>query len=141
LLEIRYESDTRTAPALTAESSWRTLVQELIDSNQAKVVEISNLVRAGKANPADSSYQSTLRFQTRLLPSDAELALGRNVAGAWPSLRWANSIHGSSTGLRQSWCHFEFQLVPSSELARHGSLQSQAVPFFGSSAIYYQVTR
>lgn len=141
LLEIRYDADTRTAPMLTDAASWRGLVQELIESDQAEVVEISNLVRAGKTSSANTSYQSTLRFNTRHLPSDDELAFARSGTIPWSDLQWANSIHGSTTGLRQTWCRFEFQLVPSSVLSTHGTLQSQAVPFFGSSATYYQVTQ
>jgi len=138
LLEIRNPSDTRAAPGLTDESAWRTLVADLIDSSSSEIVEISDLIRAGKAG---SNEYSTLRFETRMVPSDAEIAAARAGTVDWEDLNWATSIYSSQAGIRQVWCHFQWQLVPSSEISEHGRLQEQAVPFFGSSAIYYQVTK
>lgn len=138
LLEIRNQLDTRNAPALTDEAGWRTLVTDLIQSPESEIVEISDLVRAGQAG---SNYYSTLRFQTRIVPSDAEIAAARGGSANWKDLNWATSIYSSKAGIRQVWCHFEWQLVPSSDIGQHSGLREQAVPFFGSSAIYYQVTQ
>ncbi len=138
LLEVRNRFDTRTAPDLNSETEWRTLVTDLIDSSDSDIIEISDIVRAGKAG---SNYYSTLRFQTRIVPSDAEIAAARAGSVDWEDLNWATSIYSSKAGIRQTWCHFEWQLVPSSNVAEHGSLREQAVPFFGSSAILYQVTK
>lgn len=137
-VEIRNASDTSSAPGLTDEAGWRTLVANLIDSSDSEVVEISDLIRAGKAG---SNYYSTLRFQTRVVPSDADIAAARSGSVDWEDLNWATSIYSSKAGIRQVWCHFEWQLVPSSNIDEHSRLQEQAVPFFGSSAIYYQVTK
>jgi len=138
LLEIRNESDSSTAPGLTDEADWRTLVNNLIDSSDSEVVEISDLVRAGKAG---ANYYSTLRFRTRVVPTDADIAAARAGSVDWEDLNWATSIYSSKAGVRQVWCHFEWQLVPSSSLEQHNRLREQSVPFFGSSAIYYQVTK
>ncbi|PQO25983.1 hypothetical protein C5Y96_21265 [Blastopirellula marina] len=138
LLEIRNKLDTRTAPGLADEAGWRTLVADLIDSSDSEIVEISDLLRAGKAG---SNYYSTLRFQTRVVPSDADIAAARAGSLDWEDLNWATSIYSSKAGVRQVWCHFEWQLVPSSDVSQHSGLREQAVPFFGSSAIYYQVTK
>ncbi|MBA2114969.1 hypothetical protein [Bremerella alba] len=137
-LEIRNASDTRTAPGLSDEASWRTLVADLIDSSDSDIIEISELVRAGKAG---SNYYSTLRFQTRVVPSDADIAAARAGSVDWEDLNWATSIYSSKAGIRQVWCHFEWQLVPSTSIDEHSGLREQSVPFFGSSAIYYQVTK
>jgi len=138
LLEIRTDSDSSAAPDLTDEASWRTLVADLIKSSDSEIVEISDLVRAGAAG---ANYYSTLRFQTRVLPSDADIAAARAGTVDWEDLNWATSIYSSQAGVRQVWCHFEWQLVPSDNIDQHSRLQEQAVPFFGSSAIYYQVTK
>lgn len=138
LLEIRNESDTRSAPGLTDEAGWRTLITDLINSADSEIVEISDLVRAGKAG---SNYYSTLRFETRVLPSDADIAAARAGSVDWEDLNWATSIYSAKAGLRQVWCHFEWQLVPNANLEEHAQLREQAVPFFGSSAIFYQVTK
>lgn len=137
-LEVRNENDTSSAPGLTDESAWRTLVANLITNSDSNVVEISDLVRAGKAG---SNYYSTLRFQTRVVPTDADIASARAGSTDWEDLNWATSIYSSKAGIRQVWCHFEWQLVPSSNIDEHSRLGEQAVPFFGSSAIYYQVTK
>lgn len=137
-LEIRNESNTSTAPGVTDETAWRTLVTNLINSSDSDIVEISDLVRAGKAG---SNYYSTLRFQTRVVPTDADIAAARSGSVDWEDLTWATSIYSSKAGIRQVWCHFEWQLVPTSNIDEHSSLGEQAVPFFGSSAIYYQVTK
>lgn len=141
LLEIRSDTDTRPAPARDSNSSWQTLVTELIASSRTEVVEVSNLVRAGSAGGSTATYNSTLSFQVRVLPTDEQLAAARADSIAWNQLRWANSIHGSQTGLRQVWCAFQFQLVASKDIQQHAAMGPQAVPFFGSSAIYYQVSR
>lgn len=137
-LEIRNESDSSSAPGLSDEVAWRTLVADMIDSSDSEIIEISDLVRAGKAG---SNYYSTLRFQTRVVPSDADIAAARSGSVDWEELNWATSIYSSKAGIRQVWCHFEWQLVPSSSIDEHSRLREQSVPFFGSSAIYYQVTK
>lgn len=138
LLEIRSESDSSTAPGLTDETDWRTLVDTLIDSSDSDIVEISDMVRAGKAG---ANYYSTLRFTTRVVPTNADIAAARAGSIDWEDLNWATSIYSSKAGVRQVWCHFEWQLVPSSNVDQHSRLREQSVPFFGSSAIYYQVTK
>lgn len=138
LLEIRCSSITTAAPDWADESSWQSLITQLIKRTDSEVVEISDLVRAGQIG---TDYRSTLRFETRIVPNDTEIAAARAGTSSWESLPWATSIYSSKSGLRQVWCHFEFQLVPSSDYTEHGDLQEQAVPFFGSSAIYYQVTK
>lgn len=137
LLQISNTADSGVAPALNNPSAWRTLVTNLISASDSEVSEISDQIRAGKIG---SRYYSTLRFQTRITPTDSELASARSGTSQWEELDWPTSIYSSDSGLRQVWCHFEFQLVPSNDVTTHGSLQDLAVPFFGSSALYYQVT-
>lgn len=138
LLEIRNTSNASVAPVLNITSTWRILVQTLIDDPNSEVTEITDLVRAGKIGP---DYYGTLRFRTRITPTDTELADARSGSVEWESLNWATSIYSSQSGLRQAWCSFEFQLVPSSDITTHANLQDEASPFFGSSALYYQVTK
>ncbi len=138
LLEVTNASDTSVAPDVINSSGWRNLVQSLIGDSSSEVVEITDLVRAGKVG---SDYYSTLRFHPRVLPSDTELADARSGTVDWESLNWATSVYSSQSGLRQAWCYFEFQLVPSSDITTHANLQDKSVPFFGSSALYYQVTK
>lgn len=138
LVQITNSHDASVAPALNNPSAWRTLVTNLIAASDSDVAEISDQLRAGMIG---SRYYSTLRFQTRITPDATEIANARNGTVAWEELNWPTSIYSSDSGLRQVWCHFEFQLVPSTNVALHGSLGDQSVPFFGSSALYYQVSR
>ncbi|RCS42089.1 type II secretion system protein [Bremerella cremea] len=138
LLEITNPSLTTVAPALNAPSDWRNLVQRLIDDTNSDMVEITDLLRAGKLG---SNFYSTLRFKSRITPTATELAEARAGTVSWESLNWPTSIYSSQSGLRQAWCAFEFQLVPSSDIATHATFKDESSPFFGSSALYYQVTR
>ncbi|GAA4422546.1 hypothetical protein [Bremerella cremea] len=138
LLEIRSGTDPGSAPAAGSDSAWRTLIESLIDDSDADVIEISDLVRAGQHQ---THYYSTLRFRTRVVPSDVEIAEARAGSSDWEDLPWATSIYSSKAGVRQVWCYFEFQLVPDDNITQHGAMQDEAVPFFGSSAIYHQVTK
>lgn len=138
LLEIRNPNDTSAAPTSNITSLWRGLVTQLMNDPNSEVVEITDLMRVGQMG---SNYYGTLRFYSRITPTDTELADARNGNVEWESLNWATSIYSSQSGLRQAWCHFEFQLVPSSDLTTHANLQDKASPFFGSSALYYQVTK
>ncbi|PQO34224.1 hypothetical protein DTL21_11870 [Bremerella cremea] len=137
LLEITNDSDASAAPALASSSAWRTLVRTLIADPNSDVVEITDLMRAGKLG---ANYYGTLRFQTRITPTDDAIVDARSGNVDWESLNWATSIYSSQSGLRQVWCRFEFQLVPDSNVELHDTLQDRADPFFGSSAIYYQIT-
>lgn len=138
LLEITNASDASIAPTTNDTSSWRKLVNSLIADANSEVVEITDLVRAGRIG---TDYYGTLRFRARVTPSDTELAAARSESTTWESLNWATSIYSSESGLRQAWCSFEFQLVPSSDLTTHADLQDESSPFFGSSALFYQVTK
>jgi len=140
LLEVSMESTT-AAPSLNSTSSWQSLITSLLSSNTAEIIEISDLVRVGKISDSDSQYYSTLRFDVRVSPSDDELTDARAETTEWESLAWSNSIYSSTTGLRQSWVAFEFQLVATDSMEDHGNLRDAAVPYFGSSALYFQVTK
>ena len=142
LLEITYRDSSATVPEATESSDWRTLIQNLIDSENTTVTELTDLLRAAKPNyGTNTSYYSTLRFETRYTPSDQELSDYASSSANWEDLSWALGISGSNSGLRQSWCRFEFQVMPTSDTSKYSELSDQAIPYFGSAAIYYQVDK
>jgi len=140
LLEVT-ASTSVAAPDLTDTAEWQEVVDRMLDSDSTEIAEISDLVRVGKVNNTDSEYYSTLRFEPRYSPTDAELADARAETTDWEALSWSNSVYSASTGLRQTWVSFEFQLVSTDSMENHADMQESAVPFFGSSALYYQVTK
>ena len=54
---------------------------------------------------------------------------------------WVQGVYGSQSGLRQAWLRFELQLMPSEISADRDSSGQQAIPFFGSAAVYYEMHR
>ena len=141
LLEITFRESTAAVPGASAYGDWRIYIQGLIDSEKSRVTEITNLIRVGKNLDSDRTEYSTLRFDIRHSPSDSEFTDYDSANLRWDELSWALGISGSNSGLRQTWCRFEFQIMPTSDTSQHRELSAQAVPYFGSAAIYYQVDK
>jgi hypothetical protein len=76
-----------------------------------------------------------VRFHVTLRPSESDWAEYENGDLAWTDLPWAQSIHGSQTGLRQAWCRVELQLMPGDSAFAVDPEGDTAVTFFGSAAI------
>jgi len=141
LLEIHPVNDSSAAPAFDSDNLWRTLLTQVLEDNETEVIPLFDQLRVGKVSSSDSDTFSTLRFDVRVRPNDDQLASARAGDTNWTDLPWTNSINGNSTGLRQVWVSFSYQIVPSDDVDEHDAMQDQSVPFFGSSAIYYQVSK
>jgi len=141
LLEIHPVNNSNVAPDMDNESGWRDLLEDVLADNETEVIPLFDQVRVGKANSADTNLYSTLRFDVRVRPDDDQLASARAGDSDWADLPWTNSIYGNSTGLRQVWVSFSYQMVPSDDVDEHEAIQDKSVPFFGSSAVYYQVSK
>ena len=73
-----------------------------------------------------------------LRPSAAEWSQFEAGTRPWEDISWAQSVHGSRTGLRQTWCRIELQLRPSHLASDDADL---AIPFFGSATAYYEMRK
>jgi prepilin-type N-terminal cleavage/methylation domain-containing protein len=139
LLEIRAPQDSRPIPLddTLSQSPWRETIAAIkTDANSQRVV-LTNLLHTATVTGANLSMQTraAVRFHPELRPSAAELAAYRNGTLAWSNLSWPQGLASSRSGMRQSWLRIELQLAPAS-----GTAAIPAVPFFGSAAVYYQLT-
>jgi hypothetical protein len=56
----------------------------------------------------------------------------------WKNLTWVQNMRGSQTGLAQSWLRMELQWLPAGLMAQDMVIP-QAIPYFGSVALYYEM--
>ncbi|MFV1965488.1 MAG: prepilin-type N-terminal cleavage/methylation domain-containing protein [Pirellulaceae bacterium] len=141
LLEITVPADTRPVPAVDDLPAWQSTVFGMKTSGDARRVLLTDLLRM--AMPTGVAGQTATprgvaRFQVELRPSEAQW--NDFLAGAltWDEIAWAQDIHGTQSGLRQSWCRFELQLI--ADHVNDNSVDA-GIPFFGTGAIYYSLQR
>lgn len=135
LLEFQATGDTRTAP--TSNAAWQTLIDELIADENVEKVELTDQLAAPKLVSGAVKSYSTLRFEMRVRPDAAEMADMRGGTKTWETLRWPQRAYGLTSGTRQSWLAFQFQIAPDATAAQESSVDPEAAPFFGSAAIFY----
>ena len=135
LLEIRDASNTATAPAWTATSSWNTLLSNLLTSNTATRTVLTTRVHTAKPTAATST-RGAVRFLMLAGPTDAQWASYRAGATAWDDLDWPQDRYGGSYGTRMVSLQIEL-LVD----ANDGVSSGNVLPFFGSATYSYQLSR
>jgi len=135
LLRLQDTTDTRVAPSVNEPALWLTEIAALQSSQSAERVELTSLLRT--AATSNGVSRAALRFHTRLLPSQTEWDSYQAGSTSWSDLAWVQGIYGSDTGLRQTWCHFEIQLIFDSSMDNASSTGNDYAPFFGSAALYY----
>jgi len=147
LLEITDPTNTSTLPAYADTAAWKTAIDALRSSNTAKRVLLTDLLRVSRVSQAAASNSAArrgcVRFVMRVRPSLSDWATysaAADESAAWAALPWAQSIHGTKTGTRQTWLRFELQLMPGT-VAANPADSLTAAPFFGSAALYYQLRR
>lgn len=145
LLELRYTSDNSQVPPLANTVDWQVLISMLktaaYSSSSSSAAALTDLIRV--AEVTNSSGQSVgrrgcVRFEQVLRPSAAEWQAYKAGSVSWASLPWAQGVYGTQSGQRQALCRIELQLRPG-DIELHD--KQLAIPFLGSSAIYYQLKR
>ena len=140
LIELSFPGDGRTA-SLTNNAGLKTLVDSLRgDANRRQVI-LTNLLRTVDI-PEDSGHpHAALVFSGFSRPSAAELASFRGGTTAWENLSWPQGVYGGKAGLRQGYVRFELQLIPGDGPADAVRQVDETLPFFGSAAMYYEITK
>lgn len=142
LLEVTVPGDGRTVPPVEQEAQWASELAAIKSSGGARAVALTTLLRT--CSPPDlgeTQGRGAVRFEARLRPSAAEWTAYKAGTLAWNDLSWVQGIHGSGTGLRQAWLRMELQLMPGEKAAADDPGGQQAIPFFGSAALYYEMNR
>jgi hypothetical protein len=140
LLEITLPGNTQVVPAATDQVSWRSVLQSIKQNPPSTSVVVTSLLRTCPMTSGAADVRAALRFQTRLLPSDADWSRYKAGTLAWKALPWAQGLFGSQSGLRQSWLQMELQVAPDDSTG-DSTAPLQPATFFGSAALYYQLNQ
>ena len=100
---------------------------------------LTDLVRVATVGTGTNSIQGCVRFFSTLTPSATDWAAYKGVTLLWNNIPWAQSIHGTTTGLRQVRVATELQLMPGEQWVLGDPAGMQAVPFLASAALYYDM--
>jgi hypothetical protein len=148
LLEITVPNDSRTMPPASDEAAWAAELAAIKTSSSSTAIPLTTLLRtcslAGSASSVSSGgtdCRAAVRFECQLRPSAADWAAYKAGTLAWDKLPWVQGIGSSKTGLRQAWLRIELQMMPGAEAAGDDPGGQQAIPFFGSAALYYELNR
>jgi hypothetical protein len=152
LVEIK-PTNTGSVPAVTNTAGWVAGVTAR--KADSPITVLTNLLRACSTSASGGPFRGAARFEIRLLPSDNQYQAGLANWAAWANLPWVQGIYGrhvepqttSSTGwgekwqgLRQVWMRMELQLIQGSDLIETNPSGAQVIPYFGSAALYYELT-
>ena len=139
-VEMTAPSDTRTVPAVSNQAGWQSALAALKTAGTTKISVLSTLLRTASTSASGGTTRGAARFETRLRPSDADWANYKAGTLTWMNLPWAQGIYGSQAGLRQVWVRMELQFVPGVDWTESNPAAIQAIPFFGSAALYYNLS-
>ena len=135
LLEITSPDDVRTVPAIDDSAAWLSELANLKTGSSSRKVLLTDLLHTAAPSGAPATQRGAVRFAVELRPSAAAWESFRTGWLPFDELPWAQSIYGSQSGLRQTWVSSELQLTAQPNAAA----ASQVLPFFGSSASYWQL--
>jgi len=139
LLEITSPSDTRTVPALSNTAAWKTELTTLKTGSTSNKVLLSDLVRVAAVTTGGGNTRGAVRFVVAQRPSATQWSGYRAGSVLWANINWPQTLYGMQGGLAQTWVRTEIQLMTSSTAVSDSKAQ-QVLPFFGSAAIYYDLS-
>jgi hypothetical protein len=136
LIELRAPSDISTVPAASDEAGWATLVDNLKVSVTSVKTELSDRLRTGAVSGGSGDTRGCVRFTVWLAPTAEWWAEYKGGTRAWNALDWPLDCYSTRTGMRRVVCQTELHILPGD--ADSGQT---AVPFFGSTALTYELPR
>ena len=139
LVEMTAPGDTRTVPAASDQTGWQNALAAMRTSATTQTVVLTSLLRTCATDGSGQNLRGDARFETRSRPSDTDWANYQAGSVTWMNLPWVQGIYGAQAGLRQVWVRMELQLTPGTNWIESNPAAAQAMPFFGSSALYYQL--
>jgi hypothetical protein len=136
LIELREPGNTASAPAASNAAAWATLIDSLKSSGSAIKTELSDRLRTAAVTEGGSDLRGCVRFSVVLAPGADYWAEYKASTRAWNALDWPLDSYSTKTGMRRVVCQTELQIVPGDSAATQN-----AVPFFGSTALTYELAR
>jgi pilin/secretion family protein with methylation motif len=147
LIELTAPTNAQTIPLDSATlntASWRTTIAAIKTANTSQKTLLTELLRTGQVTQSGTSgpgLRGAVRFNLDLHPTAAEWSAYQGGSLTWNNIAWPQGIYGSVAGMRQAWVHTELQLLPAQLKGQQDNSGGQlALPFFGSAALYSQVT-
>jgi len=126
-------------------TGWQSCVAAMIASNDSSKVVLTDRLRIASTSTTDLTnaalWRGCVRFESDIRPSRAQWRSYVDTPSTWNSLEWAQGIHGSQTGLRQTTVRFEFHLQAEVSTVAGDSEVMPPLPFFGSGALRYEMHR
>lgn len=149
LLEMRDTNDSSRVPPLASVDDWESLISMMksmvyydydygYGTSAAVLTDLMRTADVTNSSGRSLGKRGCIRFEQALRPSAAEWRSYKAGSTSWANLPWALGVYGATTGQRQSLCRIELQLRPADVDSNDKRI---AIPFFGSSAIYYQLER
>jgi type II secretory pathway pseudopilin PulG len=142
LLEVTLPGDTRPVPPPSDQAAWRHELAQVLSDPQAQRLVWTDRLRVASAGAASGPwgpYRGAVRFEVLVRPTETEWSRFRAGQLAWQDIAWVQNIRGAGTGLRQACCQIELQLVASSTPSPAPTSADQALTFFASAALYYEL--
>lgn len=139
LLEVTRPSDGSPLP-LDGSVSYASL-EALIGAPGSRTVVLTDLLRLPDSSGAAMLQSGLARFVVEMRPTAGELAAYRQGNLDWDELRWPQGFYGPSSAVRQVRARVELQLAPAAPLTGVDATGEQTLPFLGSAAFSYQVSR
>jgi len=142
LLEITSPNDTSAAPASDDSVGWQALATQLRDSDTAERTVITGLLQTAIVPEVSATaLRGCLRFERVLMPSESEYDSYQGGSTNWEDMSWPLDMYGSKRGVRNVWVRYEAQLQPGVEIVSNAAEAMPALPFFGSTAFHYELSR
>jgi len=137
LIEMTVRGAAGTAPLPTDNAAWGSAIDAMHASNGVEKVRLTDLLRIGNAGDDESNWRGAIRFHTRYHPTMAQWNGFQTGAIGVDDMTWPLGLHDSRSGVRQSWCAIELQVVPRGEARRGAEAEENALGFFGSAELLY----
>jgi hypothetical protein len=134
--ELRAPNNNSPVPAVTNAAGWKSLIDSLRSSADASRTELTSRLRTSPVTNGSSDLRGAIRFRVLLAPSAEYWAEYRGGTRTWKDLNWPLDYVSTQTGLRRVVCQTEMHILASGEDAAQTS-----VPFFGSTALNYELAR
>jgi hypothetical protein len=149
LVELRFPGDTRKVPSAADSVAWASELADLKASPTTRRALLTDLLRTGSVYSTSSvpdpnavrPLRGAVRFEPSYRPSALQWAEYQSGSRVWDELPWVQGIHGSRTGFRQAWVRIELQLLARTAASTADPRGQQAVAFFDSGALYYEMHR
>jgi len=145
LIELTAPTNTGTIVmdcATLSSGSWPTVIAGLKTAATSQKTVLTSLLRtaASSSSGSTSGLRGVVRFNLDLHATATEWSSYQGGSLTWANIAWPQGLYSSAGALRQAWVHSELQLMPAQLQGQQDPSGQRPLVYFGSAALYYQVT-